>query len=210
MALGTDGEGQDPAQDEERLERPEGRPGVDLDALDAGDERPVAGHDPGDQVAVAAEELRRRFGDEVRPELERPADVRRGERVVDDVHRAVPVGELGEGRVVGKERRRVGDGLGVEDAGRRGGERRGHRVEVGRVDDVDRDAETAERPEELLARRSVCGDRRHDPVAGPHQRGKRGVDGGHPRRQRDARPPRRRAPRRRSPSALVVGFEMRL
>ena len=38
VALGPDGEGQDPAQDEERLERPEGRAGVDLDPLDLGDQ----------------------------------------------------------------------------------------------------------------------------------------------------------------------------
>ena len=57
-----------------------------------------AGDDAGDDVAVAAEELRRRLDHEVRAELERPADVRRRERVVDDVQRAVAMGELGEGR----------------------------------------------------------------------------------------------------------------
>ena len=41
VALDPDGQGQDPAQDEERLERTERRAGVDLDALDGGDELPV-------------------------------------------------------------------------------------------------------------------------------------------------------------------------
>ena len=40
VALDPDGEGQDPAQDEEGLERPEGRAGIDLDALDVGDAAP--------------------------------------------------------------------------------------------------------------------------------------------------------------------------
>ena len=85
VALGADGEGQDPAQDEEGIERAERGAGIDLDALDLGDEVAPAGDDPGDDVAVAAEELGRRLGDEVGAELQRPADVGRRERVVDDV-----------------------------------------------------------------------------------------------------------------------------
>ena len=145
MALDADGEGQDPAQDEERLERTERRPGIDLDALDPGDQLGRAGDHAGDDVAVAAQELGRRFDDEVRAEVERAADVGRRERVVDDVRRAVAMGQLGERGVIGQVGRRVGDRLGVQDAGRGRGERRGDRVEVGRVDDVDPDAEAAER-----------------------------------------------------------------
>ena len=122
MALGAHGEREDPAEHEERLERPEAAAGLDLDALDLGDQLAGTGHDPGDQVAVTAQELRRRFDDEVRPELERAADVGRRERVVDDVAGAVPVGELGELRVIGEEGRRVGDRLRVQDPGRGGRE----------------------------------------------------------------------------------------
>ena len=86
--------------------------------LDAGDPLGRAGDDAGDDVAVAAQELGRRFDDEVRAELERAADVGRGERVVDDVRRAVAMGQLGERGVIGDVGRRVGDGLGVQDAGR--------------------------------------------------------------------------------------------
>ena len=75
---------------------------------------------PGDHVAVAAEELRRRLDDEVRAELERPADVRARERVVDDVQSRRGGGRASaSARVVADERRRVRDRLGVEDAGRR-------------------------------------------------------------------------------------------
>ncbi len=119
--------------------------GVDLDLLDLPDQVRAARHDPGDDVAVAGQELGRRFDDEIRAELERPADVRRGERVVDDVGRAVLVGEAGDRRVVGHDGRRVGDGLGVDDAGRRGGDRRGGGRVVGHVDEIDAAPRTARR-----------------------------------------------------------------
>ena len=115
VALDADGQGQDPAQDEERIERPEVAP-VSIWTFSTcriSSARPAT--TPGDDVAVAGQELRRRLDDEVRPELERAADVRRGERVVDDVRRAVLVGEPGDRRVVGHDGRRVGDGLGVDD-----------------------------------------------------------------------------------------------
>ena len=107
MALHPDREGRDAAQDEERVERCERRAGIDLDALDRGDPLLRADDDAGEHVAVAAQVLRRRLDDEVRPELERPADVRRGERVVDDDRRPVAVGDLGERRD-GRPRRSSG------------------------------------------------------------------------------------------------------
>ena len=61
VALGAHGEGQDPAQDEERLERAEGRAGIDLDPLDVRDPLGRTGDDAGDDVAVAAQELGRRI-----------------------------------------------------------------------------------------------------------------------------------------------------
>ena len=95
VALGAHGEGQDAAQDEEGVERADRGAGVDLDLLDLAHELIAPGDDAGDDVAVAGQELGRRFHDQVRPELERPADVRRGERVVDEVGRAVPRGRRG-------------------------------------------------------------------------------------------------------------------
>jgi hypothetical protein len=55
------------------------------------------------------------------------------------------VGEAGHRRVVGHDGGRVGDGLGVDDPGRRRGDRGGDRGSVGQVDDVDAHAEARER-----------------------------------------------------------------
>ena len=101
------------------------------------------GDDAGDDVAVAGQELRRRLDDEVGAELERAAHVGRGEGVVDEVRRAVLVGEAGEGRVVGHDGRRVGDGLGVHDPGRGGAMAVGRGRRVGQVGEHDLDAERA-------------------------------------------------------------------
>ena len=106
---------------------------------------------------------------------------------------------VGERRVIGDERRRVGDGLRVEDARRRGRERRRDRVEVGRVDEVDRGPRSRRTCRSSWLRvEPYDRERRDDPVAGADERRERGVDRGHPRRERDARPRRRRARRRRS------------
>ncbi len=101
--------------------------------------------DPPRMSRVAAEVLRQRLDDEVRPELDRAAQDRRGERVVDDEQGAVPVGELGQGGDVDHDDRRVGDRLDVEDAGR--AERpvpASTAGEVGRVDELDATPEPAE------------------------------------------------------------------
>ena len=166
---------------------------------DLPDEVRAARDDPGDDVAVAGQELGRRLDDQVRAELERAADVRRGERVVDDVGRAVLVGEAGDRCVVGHDGRRVGDRLGVDDAGRRRGDRGRRGRVVGHVGEVDADPEPREGVDELRPRRAVGGQRRHDPVAGLQLRGERGMDGAHAGGERDARPrptPARRRPRR--------------
>ena len=98
-----------------------------------------------------------------------------------------PCASAGEGGVVGHVGRRVGDRLGVEHL-RRGGRQRGlDRGVVGRVHDLDLDAEAAEHAQELLSGRAVRRDRCHDPVAGADQRGECGVDRAHPRREGDAR-----------------------
>ena len=132
--------------------RRERRPGVDLDAPDALDELVPAADDAGEDVAVAGQVLRRRLDDEVGAELDRPAEVRRGERVVDDVAGAVAMGQLGERGVVGDDDRRVGDRLGVEDARRRGRQGRLDRGEIGHVDELGRDAEPARRRRSSSAR----------------------------------------------------------
>ena len=98
-----------------------------------------ADDDAGHHVAVAGQILRGGLDDEVGPELDRPADVRRGERVVDEVRGAVAMGQVGQGDVIGDDDRRVGDRLRVQDPGRRGGQGRLDRGEIADVDEVDRD-----------------------------------------------------------------------
>ena len=184
MALHPDGQRQDAAQDQERIERADRRPGVVLDALHLRDEIPPASHHAGDDVAVPAQELGRRLDDEVRAKLERPADVRRGERVVDDVRRPVLVGDARHRGVVGNYGGRVRDGLGVHDAGRSVGDGRCGRSVVGHVHEIDADAEPRERARQQVARRPIGGLRRDDSVARA-QLGREGrVDRAHARRQR--------------------------
>ena len=135
VALHPDGQRGQAAQDQERRQRRERAAGVDLDLADGRDPFARAGHHAGHDVRVAADELRRRLGHEVGPELDRAAQVRRGERVVDDEQRAVAVGEPGQGRDVGDHDRRIRDRLDVEHAGRRGRQGGLDRGQVGRVDE---------------------------------------------------------------------------
>ena len=145
------------------------------------------GHDAGDDVGVAAQPLGGRFDDEVDPELERLAEVGRGERVVDDHRGAVTMGELGQRREVGHDDARVGDGLGVEEA-RRGGRQR--RLDGGRSVASTKTTETPETGEDAVherARAAVHGTRGDDAVAGPDEREERGVDGRHAGAEGEAR-----------------------
>ena len=129
---------------------------------------------------MAADELRRRLDDEVGTQLDRPAQVRRGERVVDDQQCAMGVGNPGQRRDVGNHDRRVRDRLDVEDAGRHRCELGFDRGEVGRVDERRADAQPPELVGEERAGRAVDRRRGQDPVAGPQDRGERGVDRSHP------------------------------
>ena len=183
MAFRADRERQDAAQDQERVERPEGRAGLDLDPVDLGHGRCGSGDDTGDDIAVAAEELGRRLHDEVRAEVQRPADVRACERVVDHVRRPMPVGELRETGVIGDDGRGVRDRLGVQHGRRSRIEGGLDRVEVRDVHEVHLDPEPAERVEQQRARGAVQVARRDDPIARPDARGEGGVDRAHPRRE---------------------------
>ena len=199
-----------PAQHEERLERAERGARLDLDALDRGDRAVGPGDDAGDQVAVAAEELRRGLDDEVRAELERPADVRARERVVDDVRRAVAVGEVGQRGVVADEGRGVRDRLRVEDAGRARprAPRRPRRGRSCRRCRRRRRSRRTSRATGSASSRRPRPARRSGRRRGPARRAPRGSRPSPTRVPR--RPRRRRAPRRRPPSAAVVGLAIRL
>ena len=148
VALHPDGQRREAAQDEVGRQRRERAAGVDLDLADGRDSLARAGHGAGQDVGVAADELRRRFGHEVGAELDRPAEVRRGERVVDDQQRSVAVGDLRERRDVDDHDRRIRDRLDVQDA-RRGGRQGGvDRGEIGGVDERRHDPQRPEPVEE--------------------------------------------------------------
>ena len=85
VAVHPDCERREAAQREERRHRRERGAGVDDDAPDPVDEVTPPDGDAGEDVAVAGDVFRRRLDDEVRAQLDRPAEIRRGERVVDDV-----------------------------------------------------------------------------------------------------------------------------
>ena len=145
---------------------------------------------------VTREVLGGGLDDEVGAVLERAADHRRRERVVDREQRAVAVGGLGEGREVGEDARRVGDRLDVEDPRRGRGQRGLDGGDVGRVDVRDVDAEAPEGRDGLRPGRAVA----HLPTRSRSPaRGARGTPrGSRPCRSRArCRPRRRGAPRSR-------------
>ena len=119
---------------------------------------------------MTAEELRRRVDDDVGAELDRPAQVRRGDGRVDDERDPGVVGDVGEALEVGDGARRVGHDLGVDQLRVRA-DGRGERGRVGLGDERGRDAEAGQRALEQRARAAVELRRRHDVVAGAAQRG---------------------------------------
>ena len=149
---------------------------------------------------MPADELRGRVDDDVGAVLDRPAQVGRGQRGVDDQRQVLGVGHVGQGGDVGHRARRVGHDLGVEQLGL-GPDGGGEGLGVGRVDEGRLDAQAAQRHVEQRVGAAVEGGARHDVVAGA----------GQGRRRSSARrpcpswppPPRwpppgwRRAPRRR-------------
>ena len=141
------------------------------------------GDDAGQDVAVAGEVLRRRLDDEVGAELDRPAEVRRGERVVDDVASRRGGGRARRGRR-GRRRRSSGSrssrrrGSGSAPAARAASTaaRSVTSTNVGR-------RRRAGRGRSSSCARVVPYDarRRDDPVAGRDERHERRVDRGHAR-----------------------------
>ena len=186
VALHPHGERGDAPQHEERGERGEGGARVHLDLADGVHAGTVPHDDAPEHVAVTRQVLRRGVDDEVRAVFERPDQVRRRERGIDDDGRTVAAGDRRECRQVRHDDRRVADRLEVEDP-RRGG--RDGPLDGGMVPDVDElsgDAEPAERPDEEALRRAVHRPCRDDAVAGRHEREEHRVDRGHPRREGEA------------------------
>ncbi len=125
---------------------------------------------PGDGDAVAAQELGRRVHDDVGAVLERPAQVGRGEGVVDHQRDRRVVGDLGDRRQVHDLQPRVAQGL-AEDQPRLRPDRLGEALRVARVDEGRLDAEAGQRMGEQVVAAAVDRRRRDDVPALTHQGG---------------------------------------
>ena len=143
-----------------------------------------AGDRTREHVGVAADPLGGGLDDQVGAQLEGPAEIGRGERVVDDDHGAMTMGALGEVGQVRDHDGRVGDGLEVQHPGGRP-QRSLDRVGVGRIHVLDLHPEARQHGRQQRPGAAVHGLGRHDPVAGAELRQQRGVDGGHARRERE-------------------------
>ena len=138
-----------------------------------------------DRDAVAAEELGHRVIDDVGAQLDRPAEVRRREGVVDQQRQAVVVRDGGNARDVEHLEAGVAERL-AEHEPRLGPDRRAEGARVARVDQRGGDAEARQRVDEQVVAAAVERARRDDMAARPHQRH---------HRERERRLARRRADR---------------
>ena len=98
---------------------------------------------PADHVAVAVEVFRGRVIDDVRAQLERPLEIGRRERVVDDEQRAAVMRDLRHRRDVGETHQRIGRRL-DEHESRFGSHRVGDALRIARVDVCKRQREVLE------------------------------------------------------------------
>ena len=118
---------------------------------------------------MAREELRRRMNDEVGAVLDRPAEIRGRQRVVDDQRDACPMRDFGDALDVDDNAAGVGEVLDEDRLALRG-QRLAEILRLGRVDEMAGPAELLERQAELRERAAVEIARRDELVAGPHQR----------------------------------------
>ena len=109
-----------PAQHQERVERAQDRALRVLHEPQPLDVLVTHGDDDAaDAVAVAVEVFRRAVRDQVGAELDRPLDVRAGERVVDDQLGVMAMGEVGRGAEIRQPHHRIGRRLDEQHLGRR-------------------------------------------------------------------------------------------
>ena len=110
----------DAAQHQPGLVRVHGAAQVEVHLAQAGQHCRILGDDDaGHHVGVAVDELGHAVQHDVRTQLQRVLQERRGEGVVDDHQRAVLVGDRGAGREVGQLQGRVGRRLEVDQLGLR-------------------------------------------------------------------------------------------
>ena len=156
MPLGTDGQGQDAAQDEERLERAEGGAGVDLDAMRP---RRSARSDPATTPAMTSLWPPRNFVADSTTRSAPSSSGRQtyGEAKVLSTTYAAPCRWASSARAAWSAtiRGRVGDRLRIEDPRRRGGE--------GCVDGLEVRRDPRRRPGRRSRRRSASSWARVEP-----------------------------------------------
>jgi hypothetical protein len=137
-----------------------------------------------DDDAVAREKLRGRVEHEVGPVLERPHEVGRGERRVDQQRQPVVVRNRGDARNVEHVESRIAERL-AEQETRLGANRRAPRVGITRIDERRADSEARKRVIEEVVRAAVQRPRRDDVRAGAEQRDDGKMERGLPARRRD-------------------------
>ena len=134
--------------------------------------------DAADRNAVAADPLGDGMHDDVGAELDRPAEIGGGERVVDEDRNAGRMGDVRELRDVEHLEARIADGLADDQPGV-GAQRGPEAVEIARLDEGRGDAEARQGMGEQIDRAAVERGRRNDMVAGVEQRGDGEVHRGH-------------------------------
>src|SRR5919106_97498 len=179
VALHAKGQGLRATDRQPGIERARYPAQIDRPVPDLADEVAGSHRHPAGEVGVAAYELRGGMHHQVRTERERVAQVRAGERVVDDQTGAVGAARPGQDLQVGNGQRGVAYGLRVA--------RHGARTECGgqllrsvRVGHRDVDAPPREDLRHHGVAPSVQGRTRHDVIAAAGQRGQHRGDRGHP------------------------------
>ena len=126
-------------------------------------------HDAAERVSMARQELRGRMNDDVGAVLDRPAQIRGRQRVVDDQRNARLMGDVGDALDVHDNAAGVGEVLDEDRLAFRG-QRLAEILRLGRIDEMAGPAELLERQTELRERAAVEVARRDEFVARPHQR----------------------------------------
>ena len=185
------------AAQQERLIGRERAAGVDPDAADVADQLDAPGDHAAGDVGVTADVLGRGVDDQVGAVLQGTADHRRGQGGVDHQQRPAVVRDLGQLVQVGHGRGRVGDGLRVDDPGRRA-DRGLDLVQVGDVHEVRLHPEPGRHVAQERVGAAVQRGGRDHVRPGPGKGPEHPADRGHPRGERLSRgPPRQVDPLQR-------------
>ena len=141
------------------------------------------------RVAMAAEKLRQRMHDDIGAILDRPHQIGRGERVIDDQRHAGFLGDRGDGGDVSNNAAGIGDRLDEDRLDLRR-QRGAERLRVGRIGKAHRPAAFLEGVRELVDRSAIELPRRDELIPWLEQRVEdqhlRGVTGRHRKRRRPA------------------------